>query len=293
MVEKWSMAEAPVTGMQSRTNNQPSRPEASERGRPLRRRFDLTPKKVAHARPHFRWASGISEAQWSVYRRAMQVVRDAGVPFLLGGGFALATFTGRWRDTKDIDFYILPRHRQTVIDALTKAGFKDYYPRLRYDRGWIYRSIKSDVIVDIIWSMANRRARVDELWFKRSSPISIRGESLNVLPLEEFLWCKLYILQRDHCDWTDILNLLYAAGPRIDWHHLIERVEEDTALLRGLLSVYSWLCPKRAAQLPSQLWPRLQLPPPQRASPKRDRIRLLDSRAWFAALQRKNEKLEV
>ena len=54
---------------------------------------------------------------------------------------------------------------------------------------------------------------------------------MKVLPLEEFLWCKMYIMQRDHCDWTDVFNLLYAIGERLDWKHLIERLEEDVPLL--------------------------------------------------------------
>src|SRR5437764_11493688 len=58
-------------------------------------------------RLQFRWADAISSSEWATYRAAIKAVRRAGIPFLLGGGFALATFTGRWRDTKDIDFYIL------------------------------------------------------------------------------------------------------------------------------------------------------------------------------------------
>jgi len=242
----------------------------------------------------FRWADAISAAEWEIYRNAIHTVREAGIPFLLGGGFALATFTGRWRDTKDIDFYIRPQDRQATVAALTQAGFANYYDRVRYDRKWIYRSVKSDCIVDIIWSMANQRARVDEQWFRHAGSVSVRGETLNVIPMEEFIWCKLYILQRDHCDWTDIFNLLYAAGPAIDWKRVIERLEDDLPVLRGLLSVYGWLCPKRAQQLPLYLWQLLQLPQPKLIpKPKHDRIRLLDSRAWFAALQSKDKKLEV
>src|SRR5438105_10001981 len=102
-------------------------------------------------RLQFRWAAAISSSEWATYRAAIDAVRGAGIPFLLGGGFALATFTGRWRDTKDIDFYVMPQARSATIAALTKAGFGDYYQRLSYDRRWIYRSVQSDVIVDIIW----------------------------------------------------------------------------------------------------------------------------------------------
>src|SRR5262245_25527817 len=68
------------------------------------------PKDLA-SRSKFRWADAIPETEWHTYQRAIQAVGEAHIPFLLGGGFALATFTGRWRDTKDIDFYILPTAR--------------------------------------------------------------------------------------------------------------------------------------------------------------------------------------
>ncbi len=243
----------------------------------------------------FEWAGRISAEQWNIYRTAIETVRGAGVGFMLGGGFALAAFTGRWRDTKDIDFYIRPEDRDVTVAALTAAGFEDYYPRLSYDRKWIYRSIKSDVIVDIIWSMANQRAQVDDLWFERAEEVVLRSEPLLVVPMEEFMWCKLYIMQRDHCDWTDLFNLLYGAGPQIDWDHLMERLGPDVPLLKGLLTVYAWLCPGEVLKLPSHLWQQLGMPAPEptEQAPRHDRIRLLDSRCWFAALKDPGDKLEV
>jgi hypothetical protein len=243
----------------------------------------------------FRWADAVSTEQWGVYARAMDALRSAGVPFMLGGGFALAAFTGRWRDTKDIDFYIRPADRDRAVRALAGAGFKDYYPVLAYDRKWIYRSTRGDMIVDIIWAMANQRAQVDDSWFERAGTLKLREQRLQILPPEEFMWCKLYILQRDHCDWTDVFNLLYARGPSLDWGHLITRLEEDTPLLRALLNIYGWLCPRYVLKLPRSLWGRLDIavPRPLRRPSRRNHIRLLDSRGWFAALQPRDRKMEV
>lgn len=253
--------------------------------------------EVARIRkPHlrFKWAEAITDDAWRHYGDAIKAMRASGVPFMLGGGFALATYTGRWRDTKDIDFYIAPRNRDRVVAALTKAGFEDYFSRRAYDRKWIYRSTRADYIVDIIWAMANQRAQVDQHWFEGAPSVSVRGEHLKVVPLEEFLWCKLYIMQRDHCDWTDIFNLLYAVGPRIDWDHLIWRLEDDVPVLKALLLVYDWLCPKRARELPNGLRERLGLPKaPANVKLKRNRIRLLDTRDWFAALLPKDKPLAI
>ncbi|HEX4263479.1 MAG TPA: nucleotidyltransferase [Verrucomicrobiae bacterium] len=249
-------------------------------------------KKAALPRLQFEWVTAVTDEQWTTYRDAIQALRDARIRFLLGGGFALATYIGRWRNTKDIDFYIMHEDRERAVEALAKAGFEDYFSRLPYDRKWIYRSTRDGLIVDIIWAMANQRAQTDETWFERARPVTVRGEALAVVPMEEFLWCKLYIMQRDHCDWTDVFNLIYVVGAQLNWAHLIERLEEDWPLLKGVLTVYGWLCPSQARKLPSSLRRKLRLPqPPLRK--KRNHIRLLDTRGWFAAILPKDKPLEV
>jgi hypothetical protein len=114
------------------------------------------------------------------------------------------------------------------------------------------------------------------------------------MPVEEFAWCKLYILQRDRCDWTDIFNILAVNGDRIDWAHLIDRVGPDLPLLRGLLSVYGWVHPERAARLPGELWPQFGLPALETGPVDWEaRARYLDSRAWFSPLRKRGETLEI
>jgi hypothetical protein len=243
----------------------------------------------------FSWADAISAGEWRIYKSAIHVLRKEGIDFLVGGGFARAAFTGHWRDTKDIDFYVRPEDRARAERALTKAGFADYFQKLPYDRAWIYRSYKRNVIVDIIWAMANQRAQVDEAWFQHAPQITIRGERVSLVPPEELLWCKLYVIQRDRCDWTDIFNLVHEHGPQMDWPRLIRRVEEDVSMLRAMLTVYGWLCPTEVKRLPASLLRRLSAA--ERAMRSRpatyDRIRLLDGRIWFGARIAKNQKLEI
>jgi hypothetical protein len=243
----------------------------------------------------FRRADAISTGEWRIYRSAIRALRNERIEFLVGGGFARAGYTGHWRDTKDIDFYVRPRDRKRAQRALAKAGFADYYEKLPYDRAWIHRSYKKNVIVDVIWAMANQRAVVDEEWFQHAPEMTMRGEHLFLVPPEELLWCKLYIIQRDRCDWTDIFNLVHEHGSQMNWPRLIRRVEDDVPLLQAMLTVYGWLCPNDARKLPAAL-PR-RLGAAQRAlrtrPPTHDRIRLLDGRTWFGARTRKNQELEA
>ena len=232
------------------------------------------------------WSNLIPVNQWQTYFEAIQVIRAAGLRFMLGGAFGLAAYTGHWRNTKDIDFFVLPSDRPRAVDALTQAGFTDYYETTPYDRGWIYRATRSGLIVDIIWATPNRRTEVDELWFENSRRVTIHSEVLEVVPAEELVWIKLYVLQRDRCDWPDVINLLYCTSKVIHWKRLVDRLEGDLPLLAGLLTVFAWLCPDRMGDIPAELRKRLRLPPREALSgPDTHRIQLLDTRAWFAALQ--------
>ena len=192
--------------------------------------------------------------------------------------------------------FVLPSDKDKVIDALTKGGFEDYHPRLAYDRGWIYRAVRDDVLVDTIWQTPNRRTIVDEEWFKRSRKVVLRGEPLEILPAEELLAIKLYIIQRDRCDWPDLINLLYATGHELDWDHVLRRVERDDAVLEGLLHVFNWVAPAGAARIPGEIRRRFHL---REASgvdpelPEKSRVELLDSRGWFAAFQPQDKPMQL
>jgi hypothetical protein len=271
------------------------RDKPPEESPPLLKRHYQADRTVRERRFDLGWAASISKDEWRLYKRAIKALRSAGVDFMLGGGFAQAAFTGRWRNTKDIDFYIHPRDRAAAVDALEQAEFEDYYSKLPYDRKWIHRNIQDEVIVDIIWAMANQRAQVDELWFSRSGLATLRDERLKVVPLEEFLWCKIYIVQRDRCDWVDIFNLLCFHASELDWTHLIQRLEDDLPLLQGLLTLYNWICPDQTSAIPAAVLKRLHIGPPLGNGKRtwRERIRLLDSRDWFAPLKAKGERLEI
>src|SRR5262249_30711112 len=101
--------------------------------------------------------------------------------------------------------------------------------------------------------------------------------------------------QRDHCDWTDAINLIYAAGPELDLDRVINRLGDDLPILRSALTLFDWLTPNRAAQLAKRLRARMGLRPNRLISREEEenRIRMLDSRAWFAAHQPRDRVLEV
>jgi hypothetical protein len=172
-----------------------------------------------------------------------------------------------------------------VVELVTNLGLKDYYTVLPYQQHWIYRSYQGETIVDFIWAMANDWYQVDEGWLKRGPVIQVRGEELRVISPEELISAKLYVLQKDRCDWPDIFNLLYQTGANLDWDQFDKRLAQDLPLLRAALSVFAWLSPGRAGEFPKMIWEHLGLPEPDPV-PSQDeamqrRANRLDSRPWF------------
>jgi hypothetical protein len=257
-----------------------------------RRAFPRRPPAVSktpdrsNAQP---WSHRLPEEEWRVYQRVAQEARGAGVRFGFGGAFATAVYTGELRNTKDFDFYILPEDREAMKEAISRAGLTDYFDRRPYDRSWIYRASTGDVLVDAIWAMANQRAIVDPQWLSLGPLVEIRGEQMRAIPIEELIWSKLYVLQRDRSDWGDVLNLIGAQAQSIDWERLIDRIAVDAPLLAGALSVFAWLDPARARGIPVAVWQQLGIEGPRNSAGVGEasfRAALLDSRPWFRSFSR-------
>jgi hypothetical protein len=220
---------------------------------------------------------------WPPYHEAIQAVQDAGVPFAVGGGLAFGCYAHRSRYTKDVDLFLRPADRERAIAAVRGVGFVDYHEREPYQRHWIYRGIREGLLLDLIWQMANERAAVDDQWLARGPVIAIHGTPVRLVPAEEIVWAKLYVLQRDRADWPDIFNLLARCGPRLDWDHLVRRMGGDLPLLAAAVQVFGWLAPDRAGALPPDLGRRLGVSLPAAAPEEPGRPALLDSRDWFSA----------
>lgn len=233
------------------------------------------------------WTAMIPREQADALVEATSHLERAGVHALLGGAFAIGRHVGRWRGTKDIDFFVRPAQRQAAIDALLKAGFKDYHEQLAYDRSWIFRAFRDNALIDIIWTIPNHVTDVDDEWFARAASFPFEGRRCSTVPLEELIWIKLFVLQRDRCDWPDVINLLRRNAKILDWERLIDRLDDHEPLLIAVLQVLDWLAPAVVTEFPTWVLSRFHLrerPQVLTAEEEARRAALLDSRPWYAEL---------
>lgn len=142
-------------------------------------------------------------------------------------------------------------------------------------------------MVDAIWALANGVGDVDGTWVGCGPHTRLGDVRVRLVPPEELIWSKLYVVQGSRCDWPDIVNLLFATGLTLDWSRLIGRCAGtgDEALLASAMLLFAWTAPGRAHAFPEDVWQRLQLPRPAERAPLlcRDRIDHLDTRPWFSA----------
>jgi hypothetical protein len=229
------------------------------------------------------WAGLIPDAEWRVYRDGVKSLEDKRIPFAVGGGLAFSAFARRWRNTKDMDIYVLPRDQGAVIAALLSAGFEDYASQSPYDRSWSFRAYRGGSILDALWGMPSHLFWVEPEWLTRGPTLQVQGMRLRLLPLEELLRVKLYVLQRERCDWPDLLNILFVQGPAMDWRRVVAEMGESRGLLGSLLALFGWMCPDRAQELPEWLWREFGIERPPNAPEGGDlqRVAHLDARDWF------------
>src|SRR5437899_2220938 len=141
------------------------------------------------------WEGLIPENEWIQYQSVINELRAKGIRFALGGGLAFSEYASRIRNTKDLDLYIFPWEKEAARDAVLNAGFEDYHGKEAYDPSWIFRGYRDPVIVDLIWTTPNHRFVVDPRWLTRGRDVMIRGTRLKLIPPEELVWAKMYVLQ--------------------------------------------------------------------------------------------------
>ena len=92
------------------------------------------------------------------YCRALSALSESGAPFLVGGAYAFARYTGIERHTKDLDIFVREADRDAVLVALAGAGCETdvTFPH------WLAKARCDDDFVDVISSSGNGVAVVDD-----------------------------------------------------------------------------------------------------------------------------------
>jgi hypothetical protein len=181
------------------------------------------------------------------YGAALDLLRRADLPFLVGGAYAFACYTGIARDTKDLDLFVRPADATRVLDVFADAGYRTERPFPH----WLGKVHAGDEVVDIIHSSGNGIAEVDDAWFGHAIPGEVLGRPVHLSPAEEMIWSKSFIMERERFDGADVAHVLRARGPCLDWRRLVRRFGPHWRVLLGHLVLFGFVYPGERDRIPA------------------------------------------
>ncbi len=195
------------------------------------------------------------------YVHALDALNASGVPYLVGGAYAFARYTGIERHTKDLDLFARRDDAPRLLAVLAGIGYQGdmTFPH------WLGKAFHGENFIDIIFSAGNNVARVDDLWFEHAIDDTVLGVPIKLIAPEEMVWSKGFIMERERFDGADIAHVLRACAERLDWDRLLVRFADHWQVLLTHLILFGFIYPGERQRIPARvmqtLLRRLDAPP--------------------------------
>jgi predicted nucleotidyltransferase len=166
-------------------------------------------------------------------KRAAAALREADVPFLLGG--SLASWARGGPETRhDLDLIIKPEDAEKALQTLQEAGMRPERP----PEDWLLKAWDGDTLVDLIY--CPKGLPVDDDLIARGEELSVLGMDIRVMALEDVMATKLMALTEHSLRYESLLQIARALREQIDWSAVRARTADSPfaraffVLLEGL-----------------------------------------------------------
>jgi hypothetical protein len=153
-------------------------------------------------------------------KRAAGALRDAGIPFLLGGSLA-SWARGGPESRHDLDLMIRPEDVERALEALSDAGMRPERP----PEDWLVKAWDGDTLVDLIY--CPKGLPMDDDVIARGEELSVLGLEIRVMALEDVMATKLMALTEHSLRYEGLLQIARALREQIDWDAVRARTAES------------------------------------------------------------------
>lgn len=166
-------------------------------------------------------------------RRAAAALREADVPFVLGGSLA-AWARGGPETTKDLDLLVRPEHVDAAMAVLAGAGMRVERP----PEDWLCKAWDGDVMIDVIFRLTD--GPVEDGVFESAEELNVASVRMPVMALEDMLVARLLALDDHHLDLAALVLIGRALREQVGWGEVRRRTAHSPyaaayfALLEGL-----------------------------------------------------------
>ena len=174
-------------------------------------------------------SSSTFEELLETLKQATGALRDADVPFVLGGGLAVWARGGPETE-HDVDLFVKPEDSERALQALAEAGFRTEKP----PEDWLYKGWRGETLVDLIY--APNGLTIDDGFLARAEVLEVHAVRMPVMRAEDVLVAKLLALREHEVDYDRVLEIARTVREQIDWDDVRERTK-DSPFAKGFFTL--------------------------------------------------------
>jgi predicted nucleotidyltransferase len=147
-------------------------------------------------------------------------LRDAEVPFLLGGGVATWARGGP-ESGHDLDLMLKQPDAERALEVLEEAGMQTERP----PEGWLYKAFDGGVMVDLIYGPSGQP--IEDAVFERAEELNVNAVPMQVMALEDVFVTKLAALREHELDYESVVQMARPVREQVNWDDVRRRTEDS------------------------------------------------------------------
>ena len=160
----------------------------------------------------------VDEGLVNTLKRVASVLKQAEVPFALGGSFAVYAHGGHSSD-HDVDFVIREQDKARALEELAAVGFEVEQP----PEDWLVKVFDEGRMVDLIYRPVE--SPVTDATLRDTVMRPVEAINMPVLSATQLMVHKLLSYTQHYCDFATGLPVARSLREQIDW----DRVRDLTA----------------------------------------------------------------
>jgi hypothetical protein len=83
---------------------------------------------------------------------------------------------------------------------------------------------------------------------------AVLGQPVRLCPVEEMIWSKAFVMERERFDGSDVNHLILARGQDLNWSRLLERFQSHRIVLLSHLVLFLFVYPSESERVPGWVW---------------------------------------
>ncbi|MEU7906685.1 nucleotidyltransferase family protein [Actinoplanes sp. NPDC049118] len=159
----------------------------------------------------------VDEGLVNTLKRVASVLKQAEIPFALGGSFAVYAHGGHSSD-HDVDFLIREQDRPRALEELSAVGFEVEQP----PEDWLVKVYDEGRMVDLIYRPVE--SPVTDATLRDTVMRPVEAINMPVLSATQLMIHKLLSYTQHYCDFATGLPVARSLREQIDW----DRVRAET-----------------------------------------------------------------